>query len=405
MNHPSGVWLSQIEHELKDNILSFWLRYAKDEEFGGFIGEISSSMEVIADAEKSLVLNARILWTFSTAYRFYRDPEYLAMAERAYTYLQEHFMDKKYDGMFWMVDAAGNPTQDKKQVYGQAFVIYALAEFHRASGSLEPLELAIRLFQLLEKYSYDSIYGGYIEALSREWEMTENLSLSSKDMNEKKSMNTHLHVLEAYTGLYRVWKSAELRTKLTELIDIMLKHIVDDAGAHFHLFLDEAWKVKSEVISYGHDIEGSWLLYEAAEVLGDPELLSRVQKVAVTMAEAVLAEGIDRDGGIWNEADNGQLVNKDKDWWPQAEAVVGFYNAYQLTGDTKFKDAAATAWAFICQYIVDHVHGEWHWGVDENLKPLTGSPKLSAWKCPYHNSRACFEMIERLTPNTKEHLS
>lgn len=215
-------------------------------------------------------------------------------------------------------------------------------------------------------------------------------------------MNTHLHVLEAYTGLYRVWKSEELKSTLTELIETMLDHIIDQKGQHFHLFLDEAWNVKSDIISYGHDIEGSWLLVEAAETLGEELLLRRVRTVAVSMAEAVLAEGIDSDGGIWNEADPSGLLSKDKDWWPQAEAVVGFYNAYQLTGDSKFNEAAQASWTFIDKYMVDHKLGEWYWGVDENLQPLPHGSKVSAWKCPYHNSRACFEMIARLKSTIKE---
>lgn len=287
-------------------------------------------------------------------------------------------------------------------MYGQAFAIYALAEFHHATGNQEALDQAVEVFRALEKYSYDSVYKGYIEALSREWEVTDELSLSDKDMNEKKSMNTHLHVLEGYTGLYRVWKSEELRVKLAELIDTMMVHIIDDQDQHFHLFLDEEWNVKSDITSYGHDIEGSWLLVEAAEVLGDEELLERVRKVAVTMAEAVLAEGIDKDGGIWNEADKNGLLNEEKDWWPQAEAMVGFYNAYQLTQDTRFLDASGAVWTFIDRYIVDHELGEWYWAVDEHQQPLAHAPKVSAWKCPYHNGRACFEMIGRLQAAAKE---
>ncbi|MCL6602584.1 MAG: AGE family epimerase/isomerase [Paenibacillus sp.] len=403
MNNTSELWLSQLEQELKGNILNFWIQHTVDVKNGGFLGEINSSMDVIPEAHKSLVLNARILWTFASAYRMYGQSEYLTMADRAFEYLQNYFTDKKYDGLFWMVNAEGQPSEDKKQVYGQAFVIYALAEYHRATQSPEALEKAIELFHILEKYSFDPLHKGYLEALSREWQMTDNLTLSSKDMNEKKSMNTHLHVLEAYTGLYKVWKSDLLQHKLSELIETMLNHIIDQDGRHFHLFLDEEWNVKSDIISYGHDIEGSWLLVEAAEVLGNQELLKRVQGIAVSMAEAVFVEGIAEDGGIWNEAHPNGLMNKDKDWWPQAEAVVGFYNAFQLTGDTKFKEAALGTWNFIKKHIVDHEHGEWHWGVDENLQPLSNEPKVSAWKCPYHNSRACFEMIERLTLTTKEH--
>ncbi|MBY3622654.1 N-acyl-D-glucosamine 2-epimerase [Acinetobacter sp. CUI P1] len=402
MINSTESWLTQLEDELQGNILSFWMKQTKDEMNGGFVGEIDNQLNIAPNAEKSLVLNARILWSFASAYRLYGKTEYLAMAERAYVYLMDHFLDKEYGGLYWMVNAEGRPSQEKKQIYGQAFAIYALAEFYHATGRPEVLDEAIQIFRLVEKYGYDSTYKGYVEALSREWQITDNLSLSSKDMNEKKSMNTHLHVLEAYTGLYRVWKSEELASTLAELIETMLDHIIDNEGKHFHLFLDEAWKVKSDIISYGHDIEGSWLLVEAAETLGEEKLLQRVRTVAISMAEAVLAEGIDMDGGIWNEADPSGLLSKDKDWWPQAEAVVGFYNAYQLTGDSKFNEAAQASWAFIDKYMVDHKLGEWYWGVDENHLPLPHATKVSAWKCPYHNSRACFEMIARLRSTIKE---
>ncbi|AIQ51626.1 AGE family epimerase/isomerase [Paenibacillus sp. FSL R7-0331] len=402
MKITTEAWLNALTNELQNNILGFWIKHTLDEEHGGFVGEIDNQLNVIAGAEKSLVLNARILWTFATAYRTYGSAEYLSMAERAYRYLLEHFLDKEYGGLYWMVDASGVPSQPKKQVYGQAFAIYALAEYHHATGDQNALKLAVEIFRVLEKHSYDPLYKGYIEALSREWEVTDELSLSDKDMNEKKSMNTHLHVLEGYTGLYQVWKSEELRVKLAELINTMLDHIVDDQDRHFHLFMDEEWHIKSDITSYGHDIEGSWLLVEAAEVLGDEALLERVRKVAVTMAEAVLAEGIDKDGGIWNEAVPSGLLNEEKDWWPQAEAMVGFYNAYQLTQDTRYLDASAAVWEFIDRYIVDHKLGEWYWAVDEHLQPLAHAPKVSAWKCPYHNSRACFEMIGRLQAAVKE---
>ncbi|WP_337098316.1 AGE family epimerase/isomerase [Paenibacillus sp. YIM B09110] len=389
-------WLPAIEAELKDNILGFWMKHSIDEEKGGFYGYISRELEVDASADKSSVLNTRILWTFASAYRIYKDKQYLRIAERAYAYVTEHFIDREYGGLYWMVDAEGSPSQPKKQIYGQAFAIYALSEYYRATGHEPALAQAIELFSVLEKHGYDPIHKGYVEALSREWEQTDDLSLSNKDLNEKKSMNTHLHVLEAYTNLYRVWKSDELSAKLKELIEVTIKHIIDADSAHFLLFFDEEWNSKSEHVSYGHDIEGSWLLVEAAEVLGNEALLAESKAIALRMAEATLNEGVDKDGGLWNEADAHGLIDADKDWWPQAEAVVGFYNAYQMSGDEKYRDAAQRSWQFIENYIVDKQFGEWHWSVNEDGKPSENVQKVSAWKCPYHNGRACFEMLERL---------
>lgn len=386
-----------VEKELKDNILSFWMNHTIDEMKGGFLGEIDAEMNVHPDAEKSLVLNARILWTFATAYRFYKEDRYLAIAERAFDYLKTYFIDKEHGGLYWMVNADGTPAQGKKQIYGQSFAIYAFSEFYRAAGKKEALELAVNLFELVEKYGYDPVHKGYIEALGADWTPTEDLSLSAKDLNVAKSMNTHLHVLEGYTNLYRVWKDEKLKKALGELIEVTLEKIVDQKTGHFILFFDEEWNVKSHEVSYGHDIEGSWLLFEAAEVLGDEALLEVTRKIAIDMAEAVYNEGVDKDGGIFNEAGPAGLIDDRKDWWPQAEAIVGFFNAYQMTGDAKFVDAALKSWSFIDGYLVDKKHGEWYWGVNREGKPQPGEMKISAWKCPYHNSRSCFEIIERLS--------
>lgn len=389
-------WAAEIQRELDENILSFWLKHTPDEQFGGFVGEIMQDMTFTAEADKSLVLNTRILWTFSSAYRLFGQKEYLAAANRAYQYIKEHFIDKSHGGLYWMLNREGNPVSSKKQIYGQAFAIYAWSEYYRASGNTEALEEAVSLYQLIERYGRDSVHLGYIEALAEDWSETNELSLSNKDLNEKKSMNTHLHVLEGYTNLYRVWPDEGLRHSLSELIEVTMDHIVDQSTGHFKLFFNEEWHSKSGHISYGHDIEGSWLLHEAAEVLGDEILLEKVKAVAIHMAEATLLEGIDEDGGVPNEADSSGLIDSNRDWWPQAEAVVGFYNAYQLTGDERYAEAAKASWTFIQTFLVDQVNGEWYWSVAKDGTPIDGHQKVGAWKCPYHNGRACFEMIERL---------
>lgn len=397
MSDNNQQWLASIKQELESNILSFWMEHTLDEKNGGFHGFINRDLTVNPEAGKSLVLNTRILWTFASAYRITGNESYLKIAERAYRYVNEYFTDQQYGGLYWMVDAAGKPAETKKQVYGQAFAIYAFSEYFRATGDEAALQQAIELFHTLERYSCDQEYKGYFEALSRDWQETGDNSLSEKDLNEKKSMNTHLHVMEGYTNLYRVWKSDELHAKLKELIEITIKHIIDENNAHFILFFDEQWNRKSEHISYGHDIEGSWLLVEAAEALGDEALLASAKAIAIRMAEATLNEGVDGDGGLFNEAGPEGLIDTDKDWWPQAEAVVGFYNAYQMTGDEKYREAAVRSWQFIEGFIVDKEHGEWHWSVERDGSPSGNIEKVSPWKCPYHNGRACFEMIGRLS--------
>lgn len=387
---------TSIRKEL-DNILQFWIEHTVDREQGGFYGGISNDLIVSATEPKGLVLNARILWTYSKAYLVLKEEKYLLMARKAYDYIMDAFWDRQFQGYYWHVDEKGQPLNTRKQIYGQAFVIYALSEYYKASGDPMSLEKAISLYEKLEAVSFDKVHSGYYEAYNREWELEDDLRLSGSDLNEAKSMNTHLHILEAYSNLITVWDNAELKRRQRVLIEDMLTHIVDEKQQHFKLFFDEAWTSKSEHISFGHDIEGSWLLVEAAHILNDATLIERVNATAITMANAVLQHGVDSDGALWNEATTGyKIIDATKDWWPQAEAAVGFLNAYQLSGREEFLTAAINSWEFIMKYIVDTEHGEWFWQVSEDRKPAYGMPKVSPWKCPYHNSRACFELLERL---------
>lgn len=386
----------RVERELLEDILPFWLKYTLDEEYGGFRGQITNDLIIDPRANKGLILNARILWTFAKAYKVYRDEVYLRTAHRAYEYLQQNFWDKKYGGVFWMVDYRGNPVDTKKRVYGQAFTVYALAEYASTVGGEEPLEKAIPLYRLIEESSRDAEHGGYFETYERDWRLAGEQRLSEVDMDEKKSMNTHLHLLEGYASLLRVWEDPGLRARLAELLRIFLDHIIDSQTHHFRMFFDEKWRDRSRWLSFGHDIEGSWLICEAAEVLGDKAVLDETRATAVKMAQAVYDQALDTDGGLMYEGKEEEITDSDKHWWPQAEAVVGFLNAYQLTGKEHFLRASERSWDFIEKHIVDHVHGEWFWKVSRDGTPSKDKFKVDTWKCPYHNSRTCFEVMERL---------
>jgi len=394
------AWAGRIRRELTDNILPFWMRHAVDHENGGFYGTIFNDLRTEKRAPRSAVVNARILWTFAAACRL--GDGYRATADRAWAYLRDKFWDVEYGGIFWMVDYLGRPLSHRKQIYAQAFVIYALAEYFRATGDAESLARAQALYRLIEAQSREPVHGGYLEARSREWRALEDLRLSEKDLNCPKSMNTHLHVMEAYTNLLRVWPDAALRASQKALLEVTLERIVDERTGHFRMFFDNAWNSLTDHVSFGHDIEGSWLIYEAAEVLGDAALLERSRRLAVRMAEAVYNEGLDGDGSLFYEADaSGKLIDANKHWWPQAEAVVGFYNAYQLSGEEHFLDAAVRAWDYIEEKIVDHEHGEWYAKLTPDGRPYTETEDADAclvgpWKCPYHNSRVCYEMLARL---------
>ncbi|MGD0166113.1 MAG: AGE family epimerase/isomerase [Gaiellaceae bacterium] len=383
------------ERELREGILPFWAEQTVDADEGGFYGLITNDLQVDRAAPKGCVLNTRILWTFSTASRAWPDPLYRQLAERAYSYLLEHFWDEKHSGLVWMVDHSGDPLDEHKQTYSQAFGIYALGEYYRASGTRDALERAITLFESIETHAFEPEYGGYIEALARDWSPLEDMRLSPIDLNAPYSQNTHLHLLEAYASLAKVWPEPVLFERLRALWEILALRIRDAKTSRLILFLDRDWQPLSQAISYGHDIEASWLLCEAADVLGDAALRKRTHEIALAMAESVLEEGYDREhGGVSDAIDHHSEV-LGKEWWPQAEAVVGFLNAFELSGREAFLDAAEKSWDFIEKHVIDRDYGEWYYRVSPEGQPELELPKVSPWKCPYHNARAALEVIER----------
>jgi mannobiose 2-epimerase len=386
----------RIQQELTENILPFWMNRTIDPVNGGFYGALSNDLTIHNEAPRSAILCARILWTFSAAYRHFGESAYLETAQRAYEYLTHVFLDPEYGGVYWWVDAHGKPIFDRKHHYAQAFAIYGLAEYYQATQEPQSLVLAQSLFHLLEKHAYDSVYGGYIEGSSRTWDALADMRLSDKDLNSRKSMNTMLHMLEGYTNLLRIWDDATLKQQHRKIIEVFLQHIVNHKTGHFKLFFDDQWNSLLEHDSYGHDIEGSWLLVEAAEVQGDEALLAEVRKVAVSIAEAVYRDGIEPDGSIPYEGGPHGLVDDSKSWWVQAEAVVGFYNAYQLSGDQHFAETARRSWQYIEEKFVDHENGDWFKVLTRDGTPQSTSYKTGPWECPYHHGRACLEMIERL---------
>lgn len=385
---------SELLLELKNNILPYWTTKMIDDVNGGFYGQITGDEILNKSADKGAILNARILWTFSSAYRTLRSKEYLDVASKARDYLLKYFVDKEFGGIYWALDCKGEVVDSKKQIYALGFAIYGLSEYHRATGDQSSLDAAINLFETIEKYAYDPKMGGYFEAMTRDWQEIDDMRLSDKDANERKTMNTHLHILEPYTNLYRVWKSDKLKGKLKELIDIFLDHIVDNETSHLKLFFSDDWSCRSNIVSYGHDIEASWLIHEAALVLGDKELLSRVEPIVVAIAKAA-EEGLSGGGGIYYELDTiTNHTDKDFHWWPQAEAVVGYYNIFQYFGNERALAISLNCWNYIKRNLIDRDNGEWYWSISDG-KPNLKDDKAGFWKCPYHNGRMCLEIIER----------
>lgn len=381
---------------VENNILAFWLNNMQDVERGGFYGQMRGDGTLVKDASKGCILNARILWAFSAAYRVLGNPEYLKAATRAKDYILQHFIDKENGGAYWELDCEGNPIDTKKQFYAIGFVIYGLSEYARATGDKEALEWAIKLFDVIEEHSFDPKYNGYIEACTREWKVIEDMRLSELDANYPKSQNTHLHIIEPYTNLYRIWKDARLEKALRNLIDIFTDRILNPETYHLDLFFEMDWKRGAGWLeSYGHDIECSWLMHEAALVLGDKQVLAKVEPIVQRVAKAS-EKGLNADGSMTHEAnvDTGH-VDDDRHWWVQAEAVVGFLNIYQYFGDKDALQKGLNCWQYIKDNLIDYEGGEWYWSRDPQRNINRKDDKAGFWKCPYHNSRMCLEIIER----------
>lgn len=385
---------NEFEKELQDNILSFWVNEVFDLQRKTFYGRIDNNMQKFTDASISAVFITRVLWTFAASYSVFPKPEYKNMADEAFVIILEKFWDQTNGGIYWSVFPDGQTEDTKKQFYAQAFLIYALSEYYLAFKDEKAKQLAISMFMLLEKYAFDDKFGGYFEANTADWKRSDDQRLSDKDLDVEKSMNTHLHILEAYTNLYRIYKDPQIKEKLEQLIRIFLNKIIDKNSGHLLLFFDANWMVRSKIDSYGHDIEASWLLCEAAEVLGNKALLREVQVAAVEIAAVTSNEGFAKHGGLFYEKDKNILMDEFH-WWPQAEAVIGFFNSYQISGDNTYLELAKNSWSFIQKYIIDHKNGEWFWGVTNELKPMDDS-KIGPWKASYHNSRMCLEMIRRI---------
>ena len=386
-----------MQDVLTGNILPFWINNMVDRENGGFYGRIDGHGNLHADAEKGGILNGRILWTFSAAYRVLGKPEYLEMATRAKDYIIAHFIDHEYGGTYWSLDCKGNPKDTKKQFYAIGFMIYGLSEYVRATGDKEALDYAIQLFECIEEHSLDVIYNGYIEACTREWGEIADMRLSDLDANYPKSQNTHLHIIEPYANLYRVWKDERLEKALRNMINIFTDKILNPETNHLDLFFEKDWtRGAGHLESYGHDIECSWLMHEAALVLGDAEVLKKVEEIVPLVAKAS-EKGLNPDGSMIHEAnlDTGH-VDDDLHWWVQAEAVVGFYNIYQHFGDESALDKSLQCWQYIKDNLIDYEGGEWYWSRRPDGTLNLDDDKAGFWKCPYHNGRMCLEIIERI---------
>jgi len=379
-----------------ENILNYWQSNAIDEEFGGFHGRIDHHNKVVKKSPKSIILNTRILWTFARASNFYGDRRFEFECERAFNYLYTHFRDKNHRGVFWEVNHVGTPTDTRKQVYAQAFCIYALSEYYKYSKNPKALVWAKQLFQLLENKAFDKKLGGYFEAFDEAWAPIEDMRLSTKDLNAPKTTNTHLHILEAYTTLLEVTADTVVEKSLERLLDLFTSKIFR-YNNHLKLFFTIDWKNISPEISYGHDIEAAWLLLKAAEVLEDNSIIKLCETLMQDVAKTFVNEALDKDFGVINAKDSQtEHIDTDKHWWPQAEAIVGLIYTWKITENRSYYTISQQIWNFIEECIIDHENGEWFFRVNAAGLPYTEENKLGPWKCPYHNGRALIEVLSKL---------
>jgi mannobiose 2-epimerase len=396
MNIKLYILKEELISHLRENMLPFWMNHMLDDENGGFYGWIDNNGKIKKDAAKAAVMNTRILWTFSAAYNMFRDKKYMDTAKLAYNYIIDHFLDKENGGIYWMLDYKGKPLESKKQIYAEAFAIYSLCEYFKASGDKNALNIAKEIFRLIEKYSFDTDLNGYFEAFTREWKILEDLRLSDKDINEKKTTNTHLHILEAYSNFLSVSRNKLLKWKLVNLIDLFITRMINPVNNHLIMFFDEYWTPRSKKVSYGHDIETSWLLTEAAHTTGSELLQETCRLSSCKMVDTILKNGTADDGSIYNEVTEDAMLDDDRHWWPQAEGMVGFLNTYQHTGDEIYIETIMKLWQFIKRYLIHPELGEWYYRVNNKNIPAPDEEFAGPWKGPYHNGRMCMEVIRRI---------
>jgi len=410
MKSELSSYLETFTNELHDNILSYWMKYGVEKDGLGFYGAVNLNNDPVLSANKTSVLNARILWTFAAAAKKYPGLGYDEIAHKAFQVVTEDFADKEHGGFYMELNSDNEVANDIKHTYAQAFVIYSLSKYYEFNPASEVMDKIQDFFYFLDKKTKDPGHKGYRESFTRNWNIYEENRMA--DNNEPKSMNTHLHLLEAYAAVYTIWKDDLVKQRLTELLELFIYNIIREDGHLGIFFTEEFTETDSSkaICSFGHDIEASWLIWEAAEILGDTSITAKTKPLILKMADAVLRVGVDKDGGLFLESTRfGSHVRTNKHWWLQAETLVGFMNSFQLTGDLKYWDTVKLSWDFIDKHVIDHEGGEWFTKVNRLGKAYLIEPeddpspyyrndwKIDPWKCPYHNGRAMIELTNRIS--------
>jgi cellobiose epimerase len=388
------VTLQQEARQEARAIFGWWQTHMPDEK-DGFWGEVSANGAPVKDAPRAVILYTRLLWFFSAMASYLESPEALELAHRAAGYIRVHFLDPDHGGLYWLLDHKGQVIDAKKQGYAQAFGIYAFSEYYRVTGDLASLDIARRLQREIEERFWEPRHGGYIEALSAVWLPLDDQRLSDKDVDAPKTMNTHLHIVEAYTHLHRVASDDLSHAALYRALDIFAERFVDPNSHHLRLFYDLDWTDRTHAVSYGHDIEASWLMWEAACILDEPPVTARVRPLVIGLAGTTLKRGVMPNGAIAYEQDFNGRLDPAGEWWGQAEALIGFVNAWELTRNRAYLDATENLWRLLKSQFGAGGSSEWTWYAKDAGRPP--QVKAGQWKCPYHNGRAMIELDERLS--------
>jgi mannobiose 2-epimerase len=384
----------ELESELRE-ILHYWMQYTPDPVFGGYYGRIDNNNQVYPESPRNSLLYSHILWAFSAAFNRSQDKKYLRYAERAYEYIKFFFEDPKFGGVYLAVDHRGNKLDSTKRIDGQACCISALSEYYKAIKEQDLLEYAVNLYRLIELHAYDQKRKGYYQSHPENWSGLDERERKSGNLMDAKTAKTHICLLEAYTNLFSVWKNAGLRNQIENLLEVFAHHFVDAESHHLCLSFDEEWNSKSKSISLGDEIEAAWILQQAAEAIKHKGWSLTMKGLALRIAEAV-CEGWNEQEGLFHQANLNKFV-KERYGWAQAEAMVGFYNAYQVCCEERWLNKSLATWEFIKNFIKDSVNGEWFAAVDEKLVVMNELDKAGSMKSPYHNVRACLELIQRMT--------
>lgn len=382
----------ECKNELVNHIIPFWNKL-EDTEKGGFYGYVGNDLTLDKDAPKGVILHSRILWFYSNCYLVLKDKECLKKAKHAYEFLVNNCIDAKNGGVYWMMNADGSVNDSMKHTYCQAFFVYAMSSYYDASKDRDALDIAMKVFNTIESKCRDDV--AYLEAFSDDWKIIPNDALSENGLMADKTMNTTLHLIEAYTELYRVNKDNAVLKSLRFLVELMLTKVYDSENGKLLVFFDKNMNEIGDIYSYGHDIEATWLMDRACDVIGDEHLSKRVADMNKVIVRNIADRALS-NGRLNNEVEKG-VVNTWHIWWVQAEGVVGFYNAYQRYGDARYLDIARSLWKYISTKLIDSRDGgEWHSQLDDNDVPADFKPVVDPWKCPYHNGRMCLEIISRM---------